>query len=68
MVVLDQESLEAAQRAAMITTALTWLVNNVPTGGLPAPLAMVLTMLKAIVPIIGYLGTPARIPCVMNAD
>ncbi|KAH7105960.1 hypothetical protein BKA62DRAFT_688484 [Auriculariales sp. MPI-PUGE-AT-0066] len=56
MAILDKESLETAQRAAMIATALTWIVNNVPTAGLSVPLLAAFTMLKALIPIIGYLA------------
>lgn len=40
----------------MITTALTWLLNHIPTTGLPVELTLVLTIAKAIVPILGYVG------------
>lgn len=41
------------KKAAMISTALGWLVNHIPTTGLPLELVAVLTVVKAIVPVIG---------------
>ncbi|PVF98552.1 hypothetical protein CPB86DRAFT_732734 [Serendipita vermifera] len=54
--VLDDKSVEAVKRVAIISTALGWLVNHIPTAGLPLELQAVLTVAKAIVPIIGYIG------------
>jgi hypothetical protein len=53
--VLDDKSVEAVKRVAIISTALGWLVNHIPSAGLPLELQAVLTVAKAIVPIIGNL-------------
>lgn len=57
MLILDGKELETAQRAAMITTALTWIINNIPTAAMSPPLLVVVGVLKGLVPIIGYIGT-----------
>lgn len=56
MAVLSDKTLEASKRAAMIATALGWLINNIPTALLPPPLKTAVTLLKAVVPILGYIG------------
>ncbi len=55
MKVLGDKSIEAVKRASIIATALGWLVNHIPTAGLPIELVAVLTVAKALVPIIGEL-------------
>jgi hypothetical protein len=57
LAVLNDKELKAAKRAAMITTVLQWIVTEVPTAGLPPPLLVVVTLLKGLVPILGYLGS-----------
>ncbi|KZV91976.1 hypothetical protein EXIGLDRAFT_836758 [Exidia glandulosa HHB12029] len=56
MLILDQKELQTAQRAAMITTALTWIINNVPTAAMSPPLLVVVQVLKGLVPLIGYIA------------
>lgn len=56
MAILSDKTLEASKRAAMIATALGWLINNIPTALLPPPLKTAVTLLKAVVPILGYIG------------
>lgn len=56
MSILSDKTIEATKRAAMVTTAIAWLVNNIPTSALPAPLAAAVTLLKAVVPFLGYIG------------
>ncbi len=51
--VLDNKEMEAVKRIAMISTALGWLVNHIPMTGLPVELLAVLTVAKALVPVIG---------------
>jgi len=48
--------MDAVKKAAMLATALGWLVNHIPTTGLPVELLAVLTVAKALVPILGYIG------------
>ncbi|KDQ18221.1 hypothetical protein BOTBODRAFT_104720, partial [Botryobasidium botryosum FD-172 SS1] len=54
--VLNDATLEAAKRAAMVTTALKWLLDNVPTTGVPPPVGLALTLLSGIIPLLGYIG------------
>lgn len=56
MKVLNDKTIEAVKRAAMIATALGWLVNNIPTAGLPIELQAVMSVAKSLVPILGYIG------------
>ncbi|KAG9042563.1 hypothetical protein FS837_010687 [Tulasnella sp. UAMH 9824] len=56
MHILDDKTLEASKRAAMIATALGWLINNIPVTSLPPPLIPAVVLLKAVVPITGYIG------------
>ncbi|KAG8968435.1 hypothetical protein FRC03_007377 [Tulasnella sp. 419] len=56
MKILDDKTVEAAKRAAMVTTALAWIINNIPLAGLPPQLAAAVALLKGIVPILGYVG------------
>ena len=55
MKVLDDETTEIAKRANLISTALQWILNHVPSG-LPMELMAVVAVLKAIAPIVGYIG------------
>ncbi|KAF9445447.1 hypothetical protein P691DRAFT_805667 [Macrolepiota fuliginosa MF-IS2] len=55
--ILDDKHLEAAKRAAMITTALTWFFNNLPINSLPIALHPPLLLLQHIAPYLGYIGT-----------
>ena len=48
MRVLNDKSLEAAKRAAIITAALTWLVSHLPTTMLPPQIRSVVTVVKQI--------------------
>ncbi|KAG8902187.1 hypothetical protein FRB99_004793 [Tulasnella sp. 403] len=56
MLILNDKTLEATKRAAMITTAIGWLINNIPVAILPPPLRAAMTLLKGIVPFLGYIG------------
>lgn len=51
--VLTDKQIEAVKRAAILATALGWLVNHIPSAGLPAELQAVLTVAKALVPVLG---------------
>ena len=53
--VLDDETVDIAKKANLISTALQWILNHVPSG-LPLELMAVVVVLKAIAPIIGYIG------------
>jgi hypothetical protein len=57
LVVLNNQSVEAAKRAAILTSALTWLLSNLPLASLPAALAPAALLLRALVPLLGAIGT-----------
>lgn len=54
--VLDNKKLEGAKRAAMVTTALKWLLDHVPALMVPPPMRPALVLLKGLVPYLGYVG------------
>ncbi|KAG8984126.1 hypothetical protein FRB93_006705 [Tulasnella sp. JGI-2019a] len=56
MVILSDKTIEATKRAAMVTAAIGWLINNIPMAMLPLPLQPAITLLKAVVPYLGYIG------------
>ncbi|KAG8917298.1 hypothetical protein FRC01_002552 [Tulasnella sp. 417] len=71
MRILDDKTLEASKRAAMIATALGWLINNIPITAFPPPLLPAVALLKAVVPITGQVeGRPTapRNRCVKSFD
>ncbi|KAH8111852.1 hypothetical protein DFH11DRAFT_1690128 [Phellopilus nigrolimitatus] len=55
--VLNNKSLEAAKRAAIITSALKWLLDHLPLTLLPLPLRPAATLLTGLVPLLGAIGT-----------
>ncbi|KAL0065240.1 hypothetical protein AAF712_007751 [Marasmius tenuissimus] len=57
MSVLSDKTIEAAKRAALITTALTWTFAHLPMDMVPAPMQSALLMLQLLVPYLGYMGT-----------
>lgn len=48
--------MEAAKRATLITTALKWLLDHIPTTFLPVQFRPAATLLKRLVPLLGYIG------------
>ncbi|KAI0361833.1 hypothetical protein OH77DRAFT_1516744 [Trametes cingulata] len=56
MNLLNDKEIEAAKLGAMLTTALQWLLNNVPDSALPATLRPALALVKSLVPYLGYIG------------
>lgn len=54
--VLNSKSMEAAKRATIITTALKWLLDHIPTTFLPVQVRPAATLLKRLVPLLGYIG------------
>ncbi|KIK62515.1 hypothetical protein GYMLUDRAFT_242676 [Collybiopsis luxurians FD-317 M1] len=57
MAVLGNQEIQAAKRAAMVSTALTWLFAHLPVTMFPAPLQPMILVLQKIVPYISYIGT-----------
>ncbi|KAG6824962.1 hypothetical protein H0H92_005295 [Tricholoma furcatifolium] len=54
---LGDNTIEAARRAALVTTALTWFFSNIPLPSMPPALQPVILMLQTLIPYIGYLGS-----------
>ncbi|KAG6914852.1 hypothetical protein DXG01_014951 [Tephrocybe rancida] len=57
MDILNDNTVEAAKRAAMLTTALTWFFSNIPLMSLPPALRPALLLLQTLIPYIGYIGS-----------
>ena len=53
---LNNKRLEAAKRAAILTTALQWLLGQVPLSVLPPQFRPGLLIAQRLVPYIGYIG------------
>ncbi|KAG2043447.1 hypothetical protein BDR03DRAFT_886995 [Suillus americanus] len=53
---LNDKQLEAAKRAAMITTALKWLLDHLPISLMPPQLRTPMSFLRRLVPYLGYIG------------
>lgn len=56
LAILDNTHIVAAKRAALITTALKWLLDHVPTLMVPPQLRPGLMLLKRLSPLLGYIG------------
>ncbi|KAG6899063.1 hypothetical protein C0993_001259 [Termitomyces sp. T159_Od127] len=56
MATLDSSQMKATQRAAMITTALTWFLKKVPTMVIPAPMLPTVKVLRRLSPLLSYIG------------
>ncbi|KAG6874395.1 hypothetical protein C0995_015131 [Termitomyces sp. Mi166 len=56
MAILDSSQIKATQRAAMITTALTWFLKKVPTMMVPAPMMPAVKVLRRLSPLLSYIG------------
>lgn len=54
--VLDNKQIEGAKRAALLTTALKWLLDRVPMSVLPPPARPAMMMFKACTPYLSYVG------------
>ncbi|EAU92314.2 hypothetical protein CC1G_00533 [Coprinopsis cinerea okayama7 len=56
MAKLGATSVKAAARAAMITSALKWLIDKIPILLIPAQFRPAIKMLKSLTPFAGYVG------------
>ncbi|KAG6830353.1 hypothetical protein H0H92_001146 [Tricholoma furcatifolium] len=56
METLNSSQMKATQRAAMVTTALTWFLKRVPTVMIPAPMIPTVKVLRRLAPFLGYIG------------
>src|SRR6185369_3577925 len=53
---LDSSQVKAARRAAMITTALQWLLNKVPLKVFPPNFRFAVSLLRRLGPFVGSIG------------
>lgn len=53
---LGASSVKAAARAAMITSALKWMLDKIPMSVVPPQFRVAVTMLKQLAPMSGYVG------------
>jgi hypothetical protein len=56
MAKLDGSSVKATARAAMVTTALKWMLDKIPLMLVPVQFRPAVTMLKKLSPVVGYVG------------
>jgi hypothetical protein len=54
--ILDDKSIEATKRAAMLTTALQWLFNKLPMAVVPVQMKPGVMVAKRFLPYVGYIG------------
>ncbi len=54
--ILNNKRLEAAKRAAILTTALQWLLGHVPLTVVPPQFRPGLLIAQRLVPFLGYIG------------
>ncbi|KAF5392381.1 hypothetical protein D9757_001500 [Collybiopsis confluens] len=55
--ILDNKEVEAAKRAAMISSALVWFFVHLPISMFPPPMQPMILVLQKIIPYITYIGT-----------
>ncbi|KAI0757200.1 hypothetical protein C8Q80DRAFT_1265156 [Daedaleopsis nitida] len=53
---LNDKEIEAGKLVAVLTTALQWLLNNVPDSALPPALRPALMLVKSLAPYLGYIS------------
>ncbi|EMD41866.1 hypothetical protein CERSUDRAFT_79485 [Gelatoporia subvermispora B] len=53
---LNSQRLETTKRAAIITTALKWLLDHIPPSAVPLQLRAALELARALTPYIAYVG------------
>jgi hypothetical protein len=56
MAKLDNRAIKSAGRAAMITTALKWLLEKIPLAIIPVQFRAAVKLLKQLGPLTGYIG------------
>ncbi|OCH87479.1 hypothetical protein OBBRIDRAFT_736075 [Obba rivulosa] len=54
--ILNNQRIEATKRAAIITTALKWLLDHIPASAVPLQLRPALELARALVPYLVYVG------------
>lgn len=53
---LDNKHIETGKRAALISTALKWLLEHIPATLVPVEFRPVLRLVKGLVPYLAYIG------------
>ncbi|KAI4528759.1 hypothetical protein K525DRAFT_169339, partial [Schizophyllum commune Loenen D] len=56
MQVLDDSRIAAAKKGAMITAALKWVLDHIPTAIFPPAIRPAMTILKRLTPYLSYVG------------
>jgi len=56
MAKLDNKAIKATTRAAMVATALKWLLEKIPIAIVPVQFRPAVTLLKRLSPLTGYIG------------
>ncbi|PCH34032.1 hypothetical protein WOLCODRAFT_113031 [Wolfiporia cocos MD-104 SS10] len=56
LAVLDNHRIQASKRAALLTTALKWLLDHVPITAVPLQMRPALHLLRGLVPYLAYTG------------
>lgn len=54
--VMDNKRIEGTKRAALLTTALKWLMDHIPMAAVPVQVRPAMPLLKRIIPYMGYIG------------
>ncbi|KZT02511.1 uncharacterized protein LAESUDRAFT_762855 [Laetiporus sulphureus 93-53] len=54
--VLDSSRMENTKRAAILTTALKWLLDHIPMAAVPLQVRPAMPLLRTVVPYLGYVG------------
>ncbi|KAH9937353.1 uncharacterized protein B0H18DRAFT_1113203 [Fomitopsis serialis] len=54
--VLDNKRMESTKRAALLTTALKWLLDHIPMAAIPIQMRPAMPLFKRIIPYMGYIG------------
>ncbi|KAH9835887.1 uncharacterized protein C8Q71DRAFT_101379 [Rhodofomes roseus] len=54
--ILDNKRIESTKRAALLTTALKWLMDHIPMAAVPLQVRPAMPLLKRIIPYMGYIG------------
>ncbi|OBZ68365.1 hypothetical protein A0H81_11641 [Grifola frondosa] len=56
LALLDNKEIEAGKVAALLTTALKWLLHHVPDSAVPPQFRPALDLVRGLVPYLGYIG------------
>lgn len=56
LAILDNQRIEASKRAALLSTALKWLLDHIPIAAVPPQARPVLQLMRTLIPYLAYLG------------